>query len=57
MTLYGNAEALLKKAGDWVEGGEAVANAGNSGGQGQSGIYFEVRDQGTAKDPASWLRR
>ena len=57
MTLYGNAETLLKTPGDWVEGGEPVALAGNSGGQSQSGIYFEVRDQGEAKDPASWLQR
>lgn len=57
MTLYGNAETLLKEPGDWVEGGEPVARAGNSGGQRQSGIYFEVRDQGEAKDPAVWLRR
>ena len=33
-----------------------MALAGNSGGQSQSGIYFEVRDQGEAKDPASWLQ-
>ncbi|MEC7957316.1 MAG: peptidoglycan DD-metalloendopeptidase family protein, partial [Pseudomonadota bacterium] len=57
MTLYGNAETLLKAPGDWVEGGEPVALAGNSGGQNQTGIYFEVREQGEAKDPASWLRR
>tara|TARA_B100000900_G_scaffold163559_1_gene138841 strand:- start:2452 stop:3606 length:1155 start_codon:yes stop_codon:yes gene_type:complete len=57
MTLYGNADALLKQPGDWVEGGEAVATAGNSGGQSQSGLYFEVRYQGEAEDPASWLQR
>lgn len=57
MTLYGNADTLLKEPGDWVEGGEPVARAGNSGGQQQSGIYFEVRDQGEARDPAVWLRR
>ena len=57
MTLYGNADALLKQPGDWVEGGEAVATAGNSGGQSQSGLYFEVRHQGEAEDPASWLQR
>ena len=42
MTLYGNAE--IKTPGDWVEGGEPVALAGNSGGQSER-IYFEVRDQ------------
>ncbi len=56
MTLYGNADTLLKQPGDWVEGGEAVATAGTSGGQSQSGLYFEVRYQGEAVDPASWLQ-
>ena len=56
MTLYGNADVLLKQPGDWVESGEAVATAGNSGGQSQSGLYFEVRHKGQAEDPAAWLQ-
>ena len=56
MTLYGNADALLKQPGDWVESGEAVATAGNSGGQSRSGLYFEVRHKGQAQDPAAWLQ-
>ena len=56
MTLYGNADALLKEPGDWVESGEAVATAGNSGGQSRSGLYFEVRHKGQAQDPAAWLQ-
>ena len=31
MSLYGNAEALLKTKGDQVESGELIAEAGNSG--------------------------
>ena len=55
MTLYGHADALLKKSGDWVEGGEALARAGNSGGGYEPGIYFELRHKGTTENPASWL--
>jgi len=55
MTLYGHADALLKRSGDWVESGEVIARAGRSGGQSRSGLYFEVRQQGTARDPISWL--
>ena len=57
MSLYGNADVLLKQAGDWVEGGETIASAGQSGGQGVSGLYFEVRADGHPTNPASWLRR
>ena len=55
MSLYGHADTLLKKPGDWVEGGEALARAGNSGGGYEPGIYFELRHNGTVEDPASWL--
>ena len=57
MTLYGHADALHKKEGDWVESGEKVATAGNSGGKQASGVYFEVRHQGQPKDPISWVVR
>ena len=39
MTLYGHADALLKTAGDWVESGEPIAEAGDSGGRYEPGIY------------------
>lgn len=57
MTLYGHADVLHKKIGDWVESGETIAGAGNSGGTRDSGIYFEVRHKGKPKDPISWLAR
>ncbi len=55
MTLYGHAESLTKNVGDWVESGETIARAGRSGGQSRSGLYFEVRQNGEARDPISWL--
>lgn len=57
MTLYGHADVLYKKVGDWVESGELLAGAGNSGGTQDSGIYFEVRHKGDHKDPISWVKR
>jgi murein hydrolase activator len=55
MTIYGNNQALLKHAGDPVQTGEVIASAGNSGGNEQSGLYFEMRHQGRAFDPLSWV--
>lgn len=57
MTLYGHADVLLKTAGDWTESGETIARAGKSGGQKMSGLYFEVRQKGAARDPIGWLQR
>ena len=57
MSLYGHADTLLKKPGDWVEGGEALARAGNSGGGYEPGIYFELRHKGTIENPTLWLAK
>jgi murein hydrolase activator len=57
MTLYGHADVLGKKVGDWVEGGEIIARAGRSGGVTTPGLYFEVRHQGRATDPIVWLAK
>ena len=56
MSLYGNADSLLKHAGDWVESGEPIASAGRSGGREVSGLYFEVRANGRPTNPTDWLR-
>ena len=57
MTLYGHKQSLFKEAGDWVEVGEPVALVGSSGGREQAGVYFGIRYQGRAVDPAKWCRR
>ena len=56
MTLYANAEALLKQVGDVIRGGEAVATVGNSGGNPESGLYFEMRHEGRPFDPLNWVK-
>jgi len=55
LTIYGNNEALLKQVGDSVRTGDAVATVGNSGGNADSGLYFEIRFQGKAFDPLRWV--
>jgi septal ring factor EnvC (AmiA/AmiB activator) len=56
MSIYGYNQALLKRAGDIVKAGDPIASAGNSGGNEESGLYFELRHQGTAFDPAGWVK-
>ncbi|MEI7428879.1 MAG: peptidoglycan DD-metalloendopeptidase family protein [Betaproteobacteria bacterium] len=55
LTIYGNNEALLKQVGDTVHGGDTIASVGNSGGNPESGLYFELRHQGQPLDPLKWV--
>lgn len=54
LSVYGNNDALLKNVGDAVRGGDTVATVGNSGGNPESGLYFEIRHQGQPVDPLKW---
>ena len=56
MSLYGNNEALLHQAGDKLRAGDTIASVGNSGGNPDSGLYFELRYQGRPFDPMPWVR-
>lgn len=55
MSLYANNEALYKQVGDPIRGGEIIATVGNSGGNPDSGLYFELRYQGKPLDPLTWV--
>lgn len=55
MSLYGNNETLYKQVGDYVHGGDTIAAVGNSGGNAESGLYFEMRHEGKAFDPLGWV--
>lgn len=57
MSLYAGNEALLVEAGDWIEAGQAIASAGESGGFSAAGVYFELRRGGRPLDPAGWVKR
>ena len=56
MSLYGYNQALYKDVGDWVEPNEAIATLGQSGGQKQPALYFELRHQGKPVNPKKWFR-
>ena len=57
MSLYGFCDSLVKQNGDWVESGEVVASAGQSGGQDLDGLYFEIRINGQPTNPLAWLAK
>jgi len=57
MSLYAHNDALLKDAGATVKRGDALAKVGNSGGQGVTALYFELRRGGQPVNPDSWLQR
>lgn len=57
MSLYGNNETLYKQVGDLLRGGDTVAAVGNSGGNEDSGVYFELRHRGEPLDPIKWIAR
>ncbi|MDD5404837.1 MAG: peptidoglycan DD-metalloendopeptidase family protein [Sulfuricella sp.] len=56
MSLYGNNEALFKHVGDSVHSGDVIASTGNSGGNPETGLYFELRFQSKPFDPLTWCR-
>ena len=57
MTLYGYNETILKDTGDWVAPGDAIATIGDSGGQAQPGLYFEVRRGTSPENPRRWVTK
>jgi septal ring factor EnvC (AmiA/AmiB activator) len=57
MSLYGNNETLYKQVGEVLHGGDVVAAVGNTGGNAESGLYFEIRYNGQTQDPMKWVAR
>ncbi len=57
MTLYGYNETLLKDTGDWVAPGDVIATVGDSGGQANSALYFEIRRGTQPINPRRWVTR
>lgn len=54
LSMYGNNETLLHGVGDDVGAGEAVGTAVLSTGD-NTGVYFELRQNGKPVDPRTWL--
>ncbi|MBI4808341.1 MAG: peptidoglycan DD-metalloendopeptidase family protein [Nitrosomonadales bacterium] len=57
MSLYGNNETLYKQVGDTLRGEDIIAAVGSSGGNEDSGLYFELRFEGKPFDPKPWVRK
>ena len=57
LTLYGYNETILKDTGDWVAPGDVIATVGDSGGQAQSSLYFELRRGKSAENPRRWVTK
>jgi len=55
MSLYGNNEALFRQVGDMVKTGDPIAAVGATGGNPETGLYFELRFQGKPFDPLTWI--
>jgi len=55
MSLYGHNETILTELGARVSSGETIALTGQSGGQAQPALYFEIRHSGEPVNPHSWI--
>lgn len=56
LSVYGNNGKLLKRSGDSVKAGDTIAETGDSSGNLDTGLYFELRHQGQPFDPVSWTK-
>ena len=54
MSIYGNNQRLAKSVGDMVKQGDTIASVGDSSGNLETGLYFELRHQGQPIDPLKW---
>lgn len=57
LSLYAHNDALLQEVGAQVKRGDAVSSVGTSGGQGRPALYFELRRNGQAVNPQTWLQQ
>lgn len=57
LSVYAYNQSLLKRVGQTVSAGEPIATVGSTGGQVESGLYFEIRHRGAPQDPAKFLAR
>ena len=57
LSLYGHNQRLLKSIGDLVQTGEKIATVGDSGGQNNSALYFEIRKGKKTLNPSLWCKK
>ena len=56
-TVMAHLDTVTVRVGDLVEAGTAIGTVGETGSLEGPGLYFEIRANGEAVDPAPWLRR
>ncbi|MFK8019219.1 MAG: murein hydrolase activator EnvC [Pseudomonadales bacterium] len=56
LSLYAHNSSILKQTGELVSAGEVIATVGDSGGQSEPGLYFEIRSKGKPVNPLNWCR-
>ncbi len=55
-TRYGHNSRILVRVGQSVDAGQVLARSGNTGNSTGPHVHFEIRMNGVAKNPASYLR-
>jgi septal ring factor EnvC (AmiA/AmiB activator) len=56
LTIYAHNQSLLAEVGQTVKAGQTIAEVGNTGGQLDSGLYFEIRHRGKPLDPMLYFK-
>ncbi len=54
-TLFAYLQETLKEKGALVKKGEPIAAVGDTGPEGATGLYFELRERGVPRDPVPWF--
>lgn len=57
ISVYAHNDALYWQMGDWVEMGEALAEAGSTGWVENTRLHFELRDMGKPVNPKLWCKK
>lgn len=56
LSIYAHNQSIARQVGDWVQAGETIAVLGESGGQEEPALYFELRHGKDTLDPRRWCR-
>lgn len=56
MSIYAHNQNAMRQVGDWVKAGETIASLGDSGGEEEPALYFELRHGNEILDPRRWCR-
>lgn len=57
LSVYAYNQSLLRQVGNMVRVSDVIATVGSTGGQVESGLYFEIRHNGKPVNPQLWLGR